>query len=380
MKTKRIRLLALPLTVLLLLGGLVSCKKETKLASRGQIIVFAAEDSILPVEIAHARETAKLFADPRTLVVQRVSGDALTDSAALAELVEKVFDAQSASGTIHGVVFAQGFTGASSAANWFLRHHPEVRVAVCQPVTPHQGFANTAVLVLDFDHAGMARAAAAQAKAMGADTFYFMTTTRTDRTPGAVQFRDTLKAECAALGLRYNDPEVRDLLTYGTDPARAEIIQYVKRAEEESPGGKFAMYTTDRLANEHLAVELLRRKAVVPGLSGGSPLEGIPYALGLDMAGHAADAAYALTQGAALAEQQGFAGSIAVWQASLPSLMLETAVRVVNELESDAAPTQKQVEAAFKASLKAAGAKATIAKDDTQENMYRVLCELKGLG
>ncbi|MDR3314289.1 MAG: DUF3798 domain-containing protein [Oscillospiraceae bacterium] len=382
MKNQLKRAAALLLAVALLAGMAACGKKEPeKWASRGQIIVFVAQDDVIPTEINQASKVLwAQFADPYALVVQRVTGDALNDSAALLALVQKVVENQAAAqGTIHAAIFAPGFAGTSTAANWLQTQYPDLRVAVCQPGARASSFAGTAALVLDFDYGAMAKAVAAQADAMGAEAFYYLTTSRTGSFEGSKTFHDVLAGECAALGLHFSDPVVRDTLADGKEAAQADIIQCVNQADAKWPDGKFAMYSADRLASETLAVALLQKRAILPGFSGGTPLEGIPAALGVDMLGHETDAAYALAQSAALAESFGLRGSIAAWQVSLPSLMLEIAVRCVNALEPGALPTQAQVEEAFGAAKAALGGEATMTQDAAQANLYSFSCELKGL-
>ncbi len=380
MQKKCLRAVALLLAAVLLLAGPTACgKKGAKLASKGQILVFVAPDDVLPTEIAQARATGALFEDPYALIVQRMSGEELTDTEAFLEKVQLVYEEQAKKGAIHAAVFAPGFAGASDAANWFHTNHPAVRVAVCLPEGRAAGFARTAALVLDFDCNALAKSLVAQSKAMGAKAFYFLTTPRTKIADSAKNLHTALAAECQAQGLRFSDPIVRDSLIDGMEAAQADVVQCASQAAQAVPDGKFAMYSTDRFANEYLAVALLQKKAIIPGLSGGTPLEGIPAALGVEMKNHATDDAYALEQSAKLADKFGTRGKIAVWQASLPSLMLETAVRCVNSLEPEAIPTQEQIEDAFKAAKKSIGSEAAMVQDALQTNLYRFSCELKGL-
>ncbi|MDR2525204.1 MAG: DUF3798 domain-containing protein [Oscillospiraceae bacterium] len=380
MKNGLRRVALLCLTLATVTGTLAGCKRKepVKLEAKGRIVVFAPEEASLRTEIDAARVLRSRFVDQSMLPLQHMTVAQMNSLRDYSAKAMEVMNGQKDKGTaLQAAVFAPGFSGAAAAAVQVKRDFSGLPVAVCQPQGLAASYSMSAALVLQYDDVAMAEAVTSASARLGAQALYYLTSTRTVGYESTKVFLQTLQTACKANGIQLHLQEVHDVLQDGKETAQADITQVAARALEQYGEGNFAVYASDRFASEIVAVEVLKRHGILPGVGGGTPFEGIPAALSVDMKGHEADAAYALEQCKLLGESQGLNGNYALWQASLPALLLETAVRCVNNLEKGTVAAPEQVEAAFVAAKEALGVEATLTRDETQANLYRVSCALQ---
>ncbi|MCL2107007.1 MAG: DUF3798 domain-containing protein [Oscillospiraceae bacterium] len=372
------RAFALIAALALLAAVFSSCGGEAKLKSApGKILIFTGNEDFAPVELARARALSKEY-EPGTISIQPLDERYVNDGTAFYELAKQVIPQIQG---LHGVVFAQGVKGTAQVAMYLDANYPSVRVAVCLPEETPSVFVRSADLVLDIDGAALGRAMVAESRRMGAETFYFLTCPRQERQPGQKALREAVEAQCAEEGIPFKYHMGRDTLVEGRESA-VEYCETQAAAWTRDAGDKItAWYATDRGVNTALAVKaLLDGKAILPGLSDFTPLAAFPAALGANVEGFETDAPYVMERIGEAAGDLDKASQIALWQASLPSVMLTAAVDfVVNNQK--ARTINSDANAALDDAVKRNGKlRVTMTRDEVNRNVYLVSCELKALG
>ena len=292
--------------------------------------VELADGSKIALIVGSAAQELELAAAAEALAAQY--GDALvvlnypekfaTEDEALTSVADKAMQDKD----VKAVIFAGGVNGTAKAAARVRELRSDTCIAVCNPLEGVDSVRLTANLIFSIDLDAYADALVKNAKAMGAKNLIFYTTDRELQLSVPSTLRGSVMKKCkaekltckAAAGIdRYEKGKTADLATeYILADAERKLLKY---------GENTALFGTDPFVQGALAQGAANQKIYMPSVFLPSPIL-LATELGIDIAGHETDSAFALKALQDAAAENGTKGRVSTWSFSEPVVSLLAAM------------------------------------------------------
>jgi len=216
---------------------------------------------------------------------------------------------------IKAVIVNQAVPGTNPAIDRLLETREDIFIVYCSPQENPPDVSRRANLILNTDDLARGPAIAKQAHAQGAKVMVHYSFPRHMSNVLLAGRRDSIRAECEALGIQFVDATAPDPTGDAGVPGTQQFIledvpRMVARYGEDT-----AFFAT----NCAMQIPLIRRvvdgRAIYPEPCCPSPTHGFPSALGIDAAGRGTDIPYMVTEITSAIAEQGMQGRLSTWPA-----------------------------------------------------------------
>ena len=226
---------------------------------------------------------------------------------------------------VKAIVVVDAVPGTAEAVRQAREARSDLAIVVCNPYEDTAAFTENADLVLGLDVAAYTDAVIAQTKSFGAENFVFFSTRRDMENALIKNLYDAMGKACEKEKLKFDGNACIDRIGEGKslDDAKLFIAEAGTRKVNKF-GKKTAMFCTDPLMQGALAKAAADHEMYMAAAFLPSPLA-LAADLGVDLAGHETDSAYAMEQLKAAASESGIAGRTATWSYSEPVVLVQAA-------------------------------------------------------
>ena len=294
--------------------------KPVELADNSKIALIVGTADQEPELAAAADALAAQYGD--SLIILNYPEKFATDSEALTAVADKAMQDKD----VKAVIFAGGVNGTAKAAARVRELRPDACIAVCNPMEGIDSVRLTANLIFSIDIDAYANALVSNAKEMGAKNLVFYTTDRELQLSVPGELRKAVEKSCKAQKLTCKAAAGIDRFEKGktADLATEFVIADAERKFLKL-GKQTALFGTDSFVQGAIAQGAANQKLYMPSVFLPSPIL-LATELGIDIAGHETDSAFALKALQDAAAENGTHGRVSTWSFSEPVVSLLAAM------------------------------------------------------